>query len=138
MAEMSKPRRNPAHLVVMVVLAMLVALATSCYRVEENELIGRYVFSRDSIRIELLMKADHTYDEISTLGATPMKSSGTWKYWEGPRNLFLNDLRGPVIPLGSKTVQLQHNNFGVQVEPCGGTLCLVVSDDDSVLQFVKN
>lgn len=100
--------------------------------------MGQFVFERGSLRIELQLGSNHTYIERITQSGTNTASNSIWEYHEHPPNLTLSHFWGPVVPLGSETVGLEQNLFVLPVEPCGKTICLIVSDDDPVLRFKKN
>ena len=115
---------------------VLLANGMTCHTINEDDLVGKYRFEKDSVRVELQIKQDHTFTETLTDAGINSNVSGTWKYWDGPRNLNLHDVFVPFVPLGTKQVHLRKTNFGSHVDPCGGTLCLGI-DDDNELRFVK-
>lgn len=115
---------------------LLLANGLACHTINEDDLVGRYGFEKDSVRVELQIKRDHTFNETLTDGGRNSSVSGRWKYWDGPRNLDLDDVWIPFVPLGSEQVHLRKTNFASHVDPCAGTLCLGI-DDDNELRFVK-
>jgi len=126
--------RMPKPISVCAVVSLL-ASALACHTISEDDLVRRYRFERDSVRVELKINRDHTYTETYTSDGKNSEVNGTWKYWDGPRNLTLDNIWLPVVPLGSERVQLHKENFTFQVDPCGRTLCLGI-DDDNELQLV--
>jgi hypothetical protein len=117
-------------------VVVVLASAVACHRIDDDDLVGRYQFERDSVHVDLEINRDHTYTETATDGKEVMKATGPWKYVVGPRDLFLLNVWVPVIPLGSERVQLRKDELrGFHVDPCGGKVCLSF-DDDNELQFV--
>jgi hypothetical protein len=120
------------------IIAFLCA-GMGCHRVEEDDLTGRFLFDRDSLRMELQLNADHTYHETVTQANTESKSNGTWDYQPHYNlgDLNLTNVWVPFVPLGSNTTQPKKTSFSFGVEQCGSKLCLIVSDNDPPLRFVK-
>jgi hypothetical protein len=117
---------------------ILTGLCTSCRDIQDRDLVGRFEFEHGSVRIELQLHSDHSYVETIAQNGTNIASNSTWEYHERPPHLTLKDFSGPVVSLGSETVHLDQSLFVLSVEPCGKTICLIASDDDPVLRFVKN
>jgi hypothetical protein len=122
--------------VVSIVLFALFSTGIGCRDVTDDDLVGRFMFQRDSVRLELRLNADHTFVETIFEAGVSRTEIGTWKYLYGWRDLNLIDVWVPVIPLGSKRVKLEKKAFSFNVEPCGITTCLIVSDDEE-LKFKK-
>jgi hypothetical protein len=118
------------------IAAVLLAMTVACHRIEDDDPVGRFVFERGQVRLELQINPDHTYGETITEAGITKKSNGTWRYWDGPRNLNLYDVWVPYVPLGSNETQLRKTAFSFQVDPCDHKLCLGVSDNDPPLRFV--
>jgi|SRR5579872_432679 len=117
---------------------ILTGLCTACRDIQDSDLVGRFEFEHGSVRIELQLHSDHSYVETIAQNGTNTASNSTWEYHERPPHLTLKDFSGPVVSLGSETVHLDQSLFVLSVEPCGKTICLIASDDDPVLRFVKN
>lgn len=128
------PKRK---LVPVVTVIAVLAFGMACRRIEDNDLTGRFVFERDSVRLELRLDPDHTYTETVTQARTQKQASGTWRYWDGPQNLSSLDVWVPFVQPGSDQIDLRQTLFSFQVVPCGSKLCLGVSDNDPALRFVK-
>jgi hypothetical protein len=122
------------------VLASLLALFSSglaCREITDEDLVGRFMFQRDFIRLELRLNSDHTFIETIADAGVVRTEAGTWKYSYGTRDLSFSDAWVPVIAPGSKRVQLRKTLSSLNAEPCGiRTVCLVVGDDDQ-LEFKK-
>jgi hypothetical protein len=123
--------------VVSVALFALFSTGIGCRDIRDGDLVGRFMFQRDSVRLELRLNADHTFAETIIEAGVSRTKNGTWSYLYGTRDLSLIDAWVPVVPLGSKRVQLKKALSSLNVEKCGvTTVCLVVSDDDQ-LEFRK-
>jgi hypothetical protein len=123
--------------VVSVALFALFSTGIACRDITDDDLVGRFMFQRDSVRLDLRLNADHTFVETIVEAGVGRTESGTWSYLYGTRDLSLNDVWVPVVTPGSKRGQLKKTFFSFNVEPCGiRTLCLVVSDNDQ-LEFRK-
>jgi hypothetical protein len=118
----------------------MIVISAGCSRLEGSDLPGDFVFNYRDVRINLQLKPDHTYTEMVISGASRTTHCGTWKYVEHSGyggNIGLDDFAGPRVRLGSENVQLLQTTFDMPVEACGKTICLIASDDDPVLHFVK-
>jgi hypothetical protein len=118
------------------IAAVLLSITLACHRIEDDDLVGRFVFERGPVPLELRIDRDHTYSETITADGITKKSNGTWRYWDGPRNLSLYDVWVPSVPLGSNQTQLRKTAFSFHVDSCDRKLCLGVSDNDPPLRFV--
>jgi hypothetical protein len=122
---------------VSVALFALFSTGIGCRDTSDGDLVGRFMFQRDSVRLELRLNADHTFVETIIEAGASRTEVGTWSYLYGTRDLSLTDAWLPVVPLGSKRVQLKKTLSSLNVERCGVTkVCLIVSDDDR-LEFTK-
>jgi hypothetical protein len=124
------------RLVTIFAIVALVATGVGCHRIEDDDLVGFFVLERDSMRIELRLNRDHTYTERVADAGGSREATGTWRYWDGPRNLSLNEVWVPFVPLGSKNTSLKRTLFTFHVDRCGDRICLGVSDNDPPLRFI--
>ena len=118
------------------IAAVLLAISVACHRIEEDDLVGRFVFERGPVRLELQINRDHTYSETTIEAGITKNWNGTWRYWDGSRSLSLYDVWVPSVPSGSNETQLRKTAFTFHVDPCDSKLCLGVSDNDPPLRFV--
>jgi hypothetical protein len=136
-SEVIHNRPHPKRKLVPVVTVIAVlAFGLACRRIEDNDLTGRFVFERDSVRLELRLNPDHTYTETVTQARTQKQASGAWRTGT-VQNLSLVDVWVPFVQPGSDHIDLRQTLFSFQVVPCGSKLCLGVSDNDPALPFVK-
>jgi len=129
-----------ASFVLLSLLIGMIAIGAGCSRLEDSDLSGDFAFNYRDVRINLQLKPGHTYTETVISGASSTTHRGTWKYVKHSGyggNIGLYDFSGPRVPLGSENVHLLQTTFDLPVEACGKTICLIASDDDPVLHFVK-
>src|ERR1700722_4390878 len=115
----------------------LFSTGIACRDITDDDLVGRFLFQRDSVRLELRLDADRTFVENVTDAGVNRIQTGSWKYSYGTSDLNLTDAWVPVLDPGSKRFQLKKMVFSFNVEPCGiRSLCLVMSDQEQ-LEFRK-
>lgn len=129
-----------ASFVLLSLLLDIIVMSAGCSRLEDNDLPGDFAFNYRDVRINLRLKPDHTYTETVISGASSTTHGGVWKYVEHSGrggDIGLYDFSGPRVPLGSDNLQLLQTTFTMPVEACGKTICLIASDNDPQLHFVK-